>query len=111
MVNMSQWLRDGKSDSGADGAAAGKPRSARGARKRSVEPSPRTSDAATPLDGGGGAGGVELAEVRPDPYAAQYIVSMVADLKKLAMKSGLRRVALILEMAELEARDRGQESG
>ena len=30
---------------------------------------------------------------------------MLHDLKKLAAKSGLQRVALILEMAELEALD------
>jgi hypothetical protein len=44
-------------------------------------------------------------EPRPDPHSAEYILAMVHDLKKLAAKSGLQRVALILEMAELEARD------
>ena len=45
------------------------------------------------------------ADVRPDARSVQYILAMVHDLKKLAAKSGLQRVALILEMAELEARD------
>lgn len=45
------------------------------------------------------------ADVRPDAHSVQYILAMVHDLKKLAAKSGLQRVALILEMAELEARD------
>jgi hypothetical protein len=47
----------------------------------------------TPLDG------------RTDLHSIQYILAMVYDLKKLAAKSGHQRVALILEMAELEARD------
>ncbi len=47
----------------------------------------------TPIDG------------RPDLHSIQYILAMVHDLKKLAAKSGHQRVALILEMAELEARD------
>lgn len=42
---------------------------------------------------------------RPDLHSIQYILAMVHDLKKLAAKSGHQRVALILEMAELEARD------
>jgi len=45
------------------------------------------------------------ADVRSDAHSVQYILAMVHDLKKLAAKSGLLRVALILEMAELEARD------
>ena len=36
---------------------------------------------------------------------AQYIVDMARELKRMAARSGLARVALILEMAELEARD------
>lgn len=51
------------------------------------------------------AGYAAASELRPDPHSAQYILAMVRDLKKLAAKSGLPRVALILEMAELEAHD------
>lgn len=48
---------------------------------------------------------------RPDLHSIQYIIAMVHDLKKLAAKSGHQRVALILEMAELEARDQIRNPG
>lgn len=44
-------------------------------------------------------------DLRPDLHSVQYLLSMIHDLKKFAARSGLQRVALILEMAELEARD------
>lgn len=42
---------------------------------------------------------------RVDPYCVDYILSMTREMKSLARKAGLMRVALILEMAELEALD------
>lgn len=49
--------------------------------------------------------GPTAAAIRPHQHEAQHILEMARELKKLAAKSGLARVALILEMAELEARD------
>jgi hypothetical protein len=45
-----------------------------------------------------------------DLHSLQYIAAMAHDLKKMASRSGLRRVALILEMAELEALDQQRRS-
>jgi len=41
----------------------------------------------------------------PDLHSLNHILAMTREMKKLAQKAGLMRVALILEMAELEAMD------
>ncbi len=42
---------------------------------------------------------------RADQATIGYILSMTREMKRMAQKAGLVRVALILEMAELEALD------
>lgn len=68
-------------------------------------PPSRQAPVATPRKGTAQAGHAAATELHPDAHSAQYILTMVRELKMLASKSGLQRVALILEMAELEAQD------
>lgn len=76
-----------------------------GADRNGNKPASPQPPAAVPAKAVAQAGYAAASELRPDAHSAQYILAMVRDLKKLAAKSGLHRVALILEMAELEAHD------
>mgnify|MGYP003393699304 CR=1 FL=1 len=98
---MSRRLRKSGRISGSGGLDA-PPQEAAGERHKPA--SRRATDTASAHDATQTAYAVAT-ELRPDPHSAQYILAMLHDLKKLAAKSGLQRVALILEMAELEALD------
>ncbi len=101
---MSQWLRSSK----ADGIK--------------LEVSEFTCEEKCPADSGGKLALAKTTEcslaadrpVKPaghqapraaqtDPASIDYIVSMTRELKRIALKAGMARVALMLEMAELEA--------
>jgi hypothetical protein len=45
---------------------------------------------------------------RADQSTIEYIVAMTREMKRMAQNAGLTRVALILEMAKLEATDQGK---
>ncbi len=49
--------------------------------------------------------GAAVRASRVDQATVGYILSMTREMKRMAQKAGLVRVALILEMAELEALD------
>lgn len=90
----------------ANGVSSGSTSDERG---DTVQRSPRAGVGAA-VAAGGTDDGMQIAygppaDVLPSAHSVQYILFMVHDLKKLAAKAGLQRVALILEMAELEARD------
>lgn len=87
---MSQRLREGKVRAGRNAAGRG----VQGAGE-SYQERPLALDDA----------GCAARPGKVDQATLGYIVSMTREMKRMAQKAGLVRVALILEMAELEAVD------
>jgi hypothetical protein len=78
-------------------------RSGKSSRRRKASPpaSPPNSS------GGGNTAGMSAAEASVDESAVRldYLIEMIHQLKRMARSDGLVHVALLLEMAELEAGD------
>ena len=99
---MSQWLREGKAGRTDTTAIQHEQRRPSGAAaSRAGRPAGDISGGESESE----SGGFGTPSLSPDPGSLDHILAMTREMKKLAQKAGLMRIALILEMAELEALD------